>query len=73
MRCFNVWSALFNLYELMDRFVKCSLCSSVDGRIRCIDNVDATRMVCTAELPLDVLVHPDQQDMFVFPGECFMT
>ena len=45
----------------------------MDGRIWCIDNVDATRMVCTAELPLDVLVHPDQQDMFVFSGEGFMT
>ena len=57
-----------HFYELMERFVKYSLYCSVDGRIRCIDNVDATRMVCTAELPLDVLVHPDQQDIFVFPG-----
>ena len=45
----------------------------MDGRIRCIDNVDDTRMVCTAELPLEVLVQPDQQDMFVFPGEYFVA
>ena len=61
------------LYLIYITWLAVSWNSSVDGRIRCIDNVDATRMVCTAELPLDVLVHPDQQDMFVFPGEYFMT
>ncbi len=42
--------------------------SSVDGKIRCISALDSSRMACCAELPLDVLVQPEQQDMFLFPG-----